>query len=58
LSEFKLKTQLELLVKYHFDPSIEGMRTMETAVAAHLVDSPSVGKRGKELYLLIMGDII
>jgi len=58
LSAFKIQAQRDLLSKHHFDASIEGMRAMEMAVAAHMVDSPSVGERSKRLYLLIMDNIL
>lgn len=57
LQPFKLEVQRELLCEYGFEPSKEGLSSMERAIAAHMSDAPEVGARGKELMLGIMGDI-
>jgi hypothetical protein len=57
LRPFKLQTQLGLLEEYGFPPTQAGLITMERAIAAHMVDHPEVGKRGKKLLQYIMGDI-
>lgn len=58
LKPFKLEKQLGLLADHGFEPTADGLSAMERAVSAHMADLPSVGKRGKELHLLIMGDVI
>ena len=57
LKPFKLEVQAELLKTHGFEPTEQGLASMERSVASHMGVSPEVGARGKELMTLIMGDV-